>query len=51
LRWIGHRLEQPAPHDLEALLGACRPPRGLKTADHVSKPVKGFAAALAAANL
>ena len=48
MRWIGHRLEQPAPHDLEALLGACRSLRGLKTADHVTKPIKSFATKLAA---
>ena len=48
LPWIGHRLEKPAPYDLEALLGACGSPRGLKTADHVTKPIKSFAPTLAA---
>ena len=45
---IGQRLEQPPPHDLESLLGARRPPRGLDPADHVAQPIERLAPALAA---
>ena len=45
---VGQRLEQPAPHDLEALLGAGGPPRGLDAADDVAQPIERLAPALAA---
>ena len=48
LRSIGQRLEQPPAHDLEALLGAGRPPRGFDTAHDVAQPVERLAPALAA---
>jgi len=41
---LGHRLEQPTPHDLEALLGRRRTPRGLHPADDVAQPGQRFAA-------
>ena len=48
LRRIGQRLEQPPPHDLEALLGAGRTPRRLDAADHIAQPIERLAPALAA---
>ena len=48
LRRIGQRLEQPPPHDLETLLGARRPPRGLDAAHHIAQPIERLAPALAA---
>ena len=45
---VDQRLEQPAPHDLEAFLGAGRPPRRLDAADHVAQPVERLAPALPA---
>ncbi len=42
------RLEQPPAHDLEALLGAGRPPGRLDAADGVAQPVERRAATLAA---
>ena len=48
LRRVGQRLEEPPAHDLEPLLGAGRPPRGLDPADHVAQPVERLAPALAA---
>ena len=48
LRRIDQRLEQPPAHDLEALLGARRPPRRLHPPDDVAQPVERLAPALAA---
>src|SRR5262245_1928860 len=42
------RLEQPPPHDLEALFGGCGTPGGLDASHHVSQPVEGLSAAYAA---
>ena len=36
------RLKQAPAHDLEALLGGGRPPRGLHPADHVAQPGQGL---------
>ena len=40
LHLIGERLEQPSPDDLEALLGAGRPPRRFDPPDDVPQPVE-----------
>ena len=48
LRRVGHRLEQPSPHNLESFLGAGRPPRRFDAADNIAEPIKRFASALAA---
>jgi hypothetical protein len=48
LLFLDERLEQPPADDLEALLGAGRPPRGLDAPDGVAQPVQRRAPALAA---
>ena len=48
LRGVRERLEQPSPHDLEAFLGARRPPGRLDPPDHVAQPVERLASALSA---
>ena len=48
LRGVRERLEQPSPHDLEAFLGARRPPGRLDSPDHVSQPIERLASALSA---
>ncbi len=45
---LGHGLEQPPAHDLEALVGARRPPRALDPAEGVLEAVERDTAALAA---
>ena len=47
-RRVGERLEQPTADDLEAFLGAGRPPRRLDAPDDVAQPVERLAPALAA---
>ena len=42
------RFEQPPPHDLEAFLGACRPPRGFDPGDDIAQPFQRLAPAQAA---
>ena len=41
----GERFEQPPAHNLEALLGAGRPPRRVDPAQHVAQPIQGAAPA------
>jgi len=48
VRRVGHRLEQPPPHDLETLLGGRRMPRRLDASHHVAQAVERLAASLAA---
>ncbi len=45
-RRVGERLEQAPAHDLEALLGAGWPPRGLDAADDVAETVERLPTAL-----
>ena len=45
---IHERLEEAPAHDLEALLRAGRPPRGLDSADRIAQAIEGRATALPA---
>ena len=46
LRGVRERLEEPPPHDLEAFLGARRPPGRLDASDDVAQAIERLAPAL-----